>query len=280
MSAPSNPEAASLELARRLLTHLAFGAEVELMLGGLPPSLADQLPLPAGARLLGSLLRSLEGRLSTLETVFDATGDPSAVLAAYQRQLEGLGWEVFDEGPRPPHGGFMSRRSGEGVMLRWGGSGPVLRVAAAPTSRDVDLRVTLDWEMPRHLGESRAHRLPSQGLMPTLYPPDGVTVGPRGGSGGGGHWEQRAVAYTGRPPAELEAEFAGQLVAAGWTRDGGRADDTVAWSWWKLPGDQGWTGLLLVLAFSSERRSLWLVIESAESDETSGGWTASQVTRG
>ncbi len=280
MSPGSEPDPASLELVRRLLTHVPFGPEIELVVGALPASQADQLPLPADARLLGSVLRDREGRRSALEAVFNATGEPGAVLAAYQRQLQALGWEVFEGGPGPMHGGFMPARSGEGIMLRRGGSGPVLRAAAAPVKGNaLDLRVTLDWEMPRHMAEWRAHRPPDEGRLPSLHPPDGVTVHPRGGGGGGGHWEQRAIAETEQPAVVLEGHFAEQLLTEGWTRDDGGAEDKVAWSSWRLPGDGEWRGLLLVLALFRSRRSLWLGIEAAEPNEESGGFST-MIQRG
>jgi hypothetical protein len=279
VTSESDLDHAGLELARRLLTSVPFGPAVELVVGGLPPDLVDALPLPAGARLLGSALSSRETRSSTLEAVFDAAGDPAPVLAGYQRQLQDLGWEMFEAGPGRSHGGFVPRRGDERIMLRHGGRGPVLRaVAVAGSGQSVDLRVTLDWEMPRHLAEWRAPRDPGEGRMPSLYPPPGVIVHPQGGGGGGGRWRQEAIAETDLTAGELEAHFAAQLAQAAWTRLDGRLEDAVAWSSWQLPGDGDWRGLLFVLAlFGTRRRSLWIGIESAGPDEGSGGYATSQV---
>jgi len=279
VTSESELDHAGLELARRLLTRMPFGPAVELVVGGLPPDLAGALPLPAGARLLGSALSSRETRGSTLEAVFDAAGDPASVLAAYQRQLRDLGWEMFEPGPGRLHGGFVSRRGGEGIMLRHGGRGPVLRaVAVAGSGQSVDLRVTLDWEMPRHFAEWRGPRDPGEGRMPSLYPPPDVTVHPQGGGGGGGRWRQEAVADTDLTAGELEAHFAAQLAEAAWARLDGRVEDAVAWSSWQLPGEGDWRGLLLVLAlFGTRHRSLWMGIESAAPEDEVGGYTASQV---
>jgi len=250
--------------------------------GGLPTDLVDDLPLPAGAQLLGSALNSRDEPGSTLEAVFDAAGAPASVLAAYQRQLQALGWEGFEAGPVPRHGGFVARQSGEGIMLRHGGHGPVLRaVAVADSGQSVDLRVTLDWEMPRHIAEWRDPHFQAAGRMPSLYPPLGVTVRPQGGGGGGGRWRQEAVAETDLAAGVLEAHFAAQLAEAAWTRVDGRVEDAVAWSSWQLPGDGDWRGLLLVLAlFDTTRRSLWVGIESAALEDERGGYTASHVVGG
>lgn len=49
-------------------------------------------------------------------------------------------------------------------------------------------------------------------------------------------------------PAELEAYFAQQLVAAGWTRQGGQAEGMVAWSLWQVPDPPGTQRFLLLRA--------------------------------
>jgi len=282
MSGGSDPEPASLELARRLLGHVSFGPKVELVLGGLPAHLVDELPLPAGASLLGSALETWDTRRPILQAVFDAPGDSAAVLDAYQHQLRGQGWEVF-ESPGPPHGGFLPGRASRGMNMRRPGTGPVLRAAAAQgEAQNADLRVTLDWEMPHQMKEWGAHqRPPGMERMPALYPPTGVTVHPQGGGGGGGgRWYQAAVAYTESATADLEGQFALQLEAAGWTRLDGRAEDVVAWSSWRLSGSEEWRGLLLVMAlFGTARRSLWLGIEAIE-PEDDDGYHVSSVAHG
>jgi hypothetical protein len=174
VSAGFDSDPVALELARRLLNHVPFGPVVELIVGGLPPNLAGDLPLPAGARLLGSALNSWETQRPTLEAVFDASGDPAAVLAAYEQQLREVGWEVFEMGPGLPHGGFVSRRVDEGITLRHGGQGPVLRAAAVPDhGQSVDLRVKLDWETPRptHARSGLAPSMPEPERRPPRKPP-------------------------------------------------------------------------------------------------------------
>jgi hypothetical protein len=261
-----------LELARRLLTHAPFGPKVELFVGGLPSNLVDALPPPAGAQLLGSVLMSPDTQGSVLRAIFDAAGDPASVLAAYQQQLEELGWEAFQGSPFPPHGGFATGQKGEGIKMCHGGHGPVLRAAAGVSAQQsVDLRVTLDWETPRHTTERRSPASQGEERMPTLHPPAGVTVHPQGGGGGGGRWRQEATAETDLAAGVLEAHFADQLLSADWTRVDGRSEDAVAWSSWELPRDGDWRGLLLVLAlFGTTRRSLWLGIESATSGDEGG----------
>jgi hypothetical protein len=272
VTSESDVDHPSLELARRLLTHEPFGPKVELFVGGLPLNLIEDLPPPASARLLGSVLISPDTQGSVLRAIFDADGDPAFVLAAYQRQLKELGWDTFEGGRFPPHGGFVTRQNAENFMMWRGGHGPILRAAVgASGQQSVDLRVTLDWETPRHTEERQSPAFRGQERMPTLCAPAGVTVRPRGGGGGGGRWRQEAVAETDLAAGVLEAHFADQLAKGAWMRVDGRAEDVVAWSSWQLPGDDNWRGLLLVLAlFGTTRRSLWLGIESDASGDEGG----------
>lgn len=276
MSVGYDAEGASVELARRLLNHVPFGPSVEMVVGGLPPNLADEVPLPAGARLLGSALESVDQQQVALEVVFDASGDPTTVLSAYQQQLQELGWAAPARGPGPRSGGFVARRGGEGIMLQRAGTGPVLRaVAVAGDKGNVDLRVTLDWRMARHMKDWAGPRHVGDERMPPLYLPLGITVERMGGGGSGSRWRQEAVAYTDRSAAELEVDFAGQLAEAGWSRVDGRAENAFAWSAWRLPGQGDWRGLLLMLGlFGSAQRSLWLGIESTDPEDETGEHTS------
>jgi hypothetical protein len=102
-------------------------------------------------------------------------------------------------------------------------------------------------------------------LLPRLTPPPGVQLMQTGGSGTGGanRWSSEAAAETSRGAAELEAHFAQQLAAAGWTRQAGRADGPLAWSAWAVPEEGDWRGLLLVADWpTADRRWLSVRVES------------------
>ena len=265
-----------LELLRRFMTKspsTSASVESELIVGGLPPALADEVPLPSGARLVGSMVVGHQGLLADLQVVLDATGNPTEVVNAFQRELQERGWEPFDPFEGPPglmDGGFRpGPPAGEARRLQRGGQGPVLVVRAwAVDGALTDLRLWLDWQMPRQ-SEKRArhHMMEMSGItrMPRLHPPQGVALETQGSGGGGGRWNSEARVDTDLTVAELEAHFASQLVEAGWTRISGRADDVVGWSSWNLPGEGEWRGLLLVLAaFRANERSLTLRIEEAK----------------
>jgi hypothetical protein len=237
-----------LELLHRLMTssppYTPLERAVELVVGGLPAALVDEVPLPSGGRLVGSQLTSHEGRLSELQVVLDVRGSPAEALSAYDRELRERGWDPAEDllGPMH-HGGFVSGGAGDTRMLRRGGQGPILWVAAGTIDETLtDLRLRLDWQMPRHLEErgGPGMQLPSLNRMPRLHPPKGVAMEPRGDAGGLGWFSSQGQVGTDLSVPELEAHFASQLVEAGWTRVSGRADEVLGWSSWSLPGEGEW----------------------------------------
>lgn len=267
---PESNEQALRELAERLLghPHPEGVISIELFVQRLPESLQPDLPLPAGARLWGSQLRRLAGNPALMEAVLDVDGEPSLVLDEYETELTAAGWSMF-EGFGPPHGGFVGAGMGEGRLLQLGGAGPVLALSAvARNDAPTDLRIRLDWEMARHRPTGPRGMPPGAELLPPLRPPAGVTMRGPSGSGGSGRWTSETTLQTERPVAELEAHFAAQLARVGWTRTAGNTDGVVGWSAWQLPGDEGWRGVLLVLAaFGPTEPFVSLRIERRESDE-------------
>ena len=63
----------------------------------------------------------------------------------------------------------------------------------------------------------------------------------------------------------LEAHFAAQLAAAGWTRQAGHAADQMAWSLWIVPGDPSAQGFFYArIASSPDQRYLGVFIETTQ----------------
>jgi hypothetical protein len=255
------------ELAQRLLhhPHPDGPTSVDLFVGRLPDTQASQIPLPPDATLLGSALHSRSGRPFWMEAVLDGRAESTALLAGYESVLTASGWTPF-ENFGPMQGGFVSGEMGDGRAFRAGGQGPLLTVSVI--TRDgapMDVRLRVDWEVLRHMPMHPHGMPPGADLLPPLRAPSGVTLRNQGGGGGGGRWSSEASVQTERPVAELESHFADQLAQAGWTRVAGSADDVVGWSSWRVPGDGGWRGLLLVVApFGRTERSLTLRIDTHE----------------
>ena len=270
MAAAETDEGAWRELAERLLQHRYPGApdsRVEVVMGELPNGWPADLPLPRGARLLGSIAASLgDSKSAFAEAVLDADDTPRNVLSSYRGELESTGWAVV-ETPRPPRFAFSSGGTGEierQSFLRKD-DGPLLTVTVVTRSgspSDVRLRLDADVRRPPPQHSDFLARVTER--IPNLRAPAQVLVSPSGGGGGGErHWTVHGTALTEMAVGDLETHFSSQLSEAGWTRLGGGNDGVVAWSSWRLPGEQVWKGVLLIhAAFFEGERALFLRVEA------------------
>jgi len=262
------------ELASRLLTpsYLPDGGtyEIRLFPGQLPPDPKVDLPQPAGARLVGTALRLRNGTAASLDAVVDVPAGTSDVAGFYDRELTKLGWSPApSRGPSNQGGGFVQSFPATSRMYCKGENPPWYSVTVfTPPSAPIDVRAHVELVNPNsqpgstYMGPCSAQPGAVQmggGLnkLPALRAPDGVLLrGGMGGSSGMDRQSSEAGATTKLTASELEAQFAQQLAAAGWTKIARSADGPVAWSTWKVPGDGDWRGLLLVNETSGDRRSL------------------------
>jgi hypothetical protein len=264
------------ELAERLLSQSlpappgpappGVGSTLQLLPGQLPSDLALDLPLPEGARLLGSAVRGIGPIPPSTEVVLDVPGSAAEVLTFYERAFQAQRWTASPVGAPLSRGGFQTVLSS--TYCR-GPNGPslTLTILSQPSGlNDVRLRLQPPPGNPCSAPATPAARPPTspQGadLLPKLVPPAGVAlqftapVGPSARS-------SEAIAETDRSAAELEALFGQQLQASGWTRLAGQADRPLAWSTWRLPGEGDWQGLLIVLEWPAQsRQALYVRVES------------------
>lgn len=265
------------ELAERLLAAPFPGPgggplpEVQLLPGQVPSDLPVALPLPPGGRLVGSMVSGPSGPKPAATTiVLDAPGSQEDLVAFFDRVLSEQGWTRGAGLPMPyRQGGFQ-------VSAPFGGTtycppaGPqAVTVTAYPEPSGLnDVRFSLQTGSslcsPPPVSPQPPQLPQAATLIPSLSPPPGVVL--QGGSGGGGgpnRWSSDATAETTRGPAELEAYFAQQLAAAGWTRQDGRTDGRLAWSAWTIPSEGDWRGLLIVAEWpEANRRLLTARVES------------------
>lgn len=267
------------ELASRLLTpsYMPDGAtyETRLFPTQLPPDPKIDLPLPAGARLIGSALRLRNGSASSLDAVLDVPAGTNDVVGFYERELTKLGWAPAPSRGPQNQGGFVPGMMAASRTYCKGEKPPWYSVTVfTPPSAPIDVRAHVELTNPNvspgtgYMGpcSAQAGMVQVGGLnrLPALRAPDGVTMGGgMGGSSGSDRQTSEAVATTKLAASDLEAAFAQQLAAAGWTRLARSADGPVAWSTWKVPGDGDWRGLLLVNETSGERRSLLVRAEAS-----------------
>lgn len=230
------------ELAMRLLVPPYFGGpeggEIQLLTGELPDNLPLEVPLPDGARVIGSFIR---GDKST-EIVLDAPQSPEDVLNFYEERLIAAGWEK----PESPglSGGFVSSDIANGTSLCQSKKGPRFSVSTRENeTRLTDVRLSLS--NGRHSGcNMSTDYMGPEGPIPDLVPPTGARQW--GGSGGGGDdsFYTSAELETELASAEVAKHYTEQLNAAGWTLLSSADADEVAWSSWSFEDEHGdvWSG--------------------------------------
>jgi hypothetical protein len=138
--ANAHDEATFRELAMKLIAarypNPQSGEPPQLLVGRLPPDLPFELPLPEGARVLGSLL---QGDVSTAIMVLVTERPPDQVVGFYKERLKAAGWskQEFPGQQRGfVHSGPMSPSFAHFFL---GDTGPTLIVTAFA---DVDGRTT------------------------------------------------------------------------------------------------------------------------------------------
>ncbi len=230
-----------------------------LVPGALPPGLPFQVPLPEGARLLGSLVLDNGPSGESWVILLDTPGSAADALDFYQDALMALGWTPPPVGPGAQ--GFRPTLPPAGASFCRGPGGPWLRLNAATRAQGTaEVRLNIS-QNPGPCSQTPGPSKPiPPGLdrLPVLYGPKGALLdGVSTSSGGPNRWNSDATAETDLSPADLEAHFAAQLKAAGWTRLGGLTQGPVAWSLWSLPSDGNWQGLLYV-AEGPTRGRRWL----------------------
>lgn len=258
---PQQPQADDPALVRELATRLLGGAggpqpvKTELFVGRLPRG-AD-IPLPDGARLLGGVTREMpQGKYGGpgTEIVVDIPGAAGEVAASLGATLAPAGWKAASAGHGPV--GFVPTAQPVYAMYckgeRW-----LNAIVSAGEEGLRDVRISInEGQGPcgANVGMTKPMMPPGMDKLPALVAPSGVGITVMGAPGGPERWGSEAVADTALSAKVLEAHYAKQLAAKGWTRVDGGADGPLAWSRWTLEG--GWTGFLMVLESSGAKREM------------------------
>jgi hypothetical protein len=250
---------------------------VHLVPGQIAAGLPADIPVPAGGRLVGSLVRQSGNTVFNGDVVIDAPQPASEALAIFDQALPARGWTKNSMGKGGQPAGFQPSITASSSAFCKSASGPFLSVISA-TRSGAPTDVRLHFEMTTGGPCASAPNPPPPGMtgndvLPPLHAPDGVILQLNGGGGGPNRWTSEANAETDKSAAELEAHFARQLLAAGWTRTAGSSSGPLAWSTWKLPRDGDWSGFLFALeAPGQHRRALYARAESATGG-AQGGWS-------
>jgi hypothetical protein len=260
---------------------------VELLVSQLPTDPPLDVPVPPGGRLLGSIVRHGYGPYSMgsggmAQVIVDAPGSPQEAIAFYERALAERGWSSGSS--RMGSSAGFQQTLGPATAYFCRDDDATLSIQAQPrTGRAVMTGVQASFmgSSPPCLNPGSPSGATSyydrSGMttlyqsLPTLYPPEGVTIRQTGGYGGSmGSYGMEARATTNRGAADLEAFFSQQLVEKGWRRQSGQASGPITWSAWAVPELEGYHGFLSVRELpGTDQRILGIRIDS-EADESSG----------
>lgn len=254
-----------LELAQRYIQRDGTG-QIDLRPGEVPDDLPVALPLPAGNRLIGSVIRRISMRNTTWDVLFDILSTPDDVAVFYQGALQASGWTT------PPPINYAGSYVPSGFQFQ--------RVSSAPTRTPVPRTPTPNVQKSVTLCPSSgdpgmtvmARQIPSgmTGVTvhfdaystqcsylrrgtPTPAPPPSLPAlsGPPDAAISPVDYEEvgdnlsDATVETDLSATELEAIYSKQLEAAGWTRITGDARGSLAWSLWSTSsGKQGYLSVL------------------------------------
>jgi hypothetical protein len=225
--------------------------EMEVFPGQLPPNLPVDIPLPAGSRIVGTVLNS--GGLEEVTVYIDALESPRDLLDFYRERLLPGGWYRVDTGGHASNG-FNDADGSYQIQGQFCRSeqGPTLLVTATQQENGLAvLRVGLYTDERTSPCLPHQRRGPPANPVPPLPLPAGARI-----VMGAGPWGSRGPdsAHSG---AEIEIEldlaavaehYSRHLEAGGWTKRDSDQSGLCAWSTWTFQHEreEAWRGLLVV----------------------------------
>lgn len=270
------------ELARRVISEHQYAA---LHVGAVPDRFG--IPVPANARVVGSVVRGPEEDPDGVTAYLDVPGSADEIRASFDGLFEKRGYRPKTKGDFPGQGGggfqhsMMPMRMAQGAMYCAGEEGPfyTLGIGAGDPAP-----VSLMWnagQMGWNPCSSRQPGHPMQGMeeIPSLSAPRGVMMQGGGGGGSPGAWYAQGIAYTEMPPRELLDHFAKELETGKATpiaRDDG---NDASWGRWKLPTKDLESIVAVIAAHPKMRLLLRYTYSPAQQDRQSrmfrgSGWSA------
>lgn len=253
--------------------------KLDLLVGRLPERLPTEVPLPEGARVLGSVGLAQ----ARYEILLDADQSPEQVREFYQQTLAAAGWTLL---PRPHSGAFLAQNFLPPLAFRCCENLLLLVNAQARKDGPTDVRLTLI-NSSRRTAHPQANfgtlsggfgfgvmsgepgrspnSSPISSPIPVLTPPArGQVSGPTISRPTNGGWSSFSALTTGLSAQALLAHYAGQLEGAGWVRASQGTNGPLAWSTWtRSQAQERWSGFLSVTEWpgQADRRQMQFQVE-------------------
>lgn len=212
-----------------------------VLVGRLPDRTAAVLPLPADARIVGSLV-SPPYSVSALAV----PGDRGAVRDDWTERLLETGWTRYEH---PSRGGFESSPV-EGLQFCMGDS-VTLNLGVRENPRGGSYVTVMHPSASRYSiceqRERSGFMRERESLIPSLAPPAGAIAVGSGSGGGSDEWHARARIDTDLTVDQLVDHYGSQLREAGWDAQSRTAAPGVAVESYTVTDPEGaaWHGVLV-----------------------------------
>jgi hypothetical protein len=224
------------ELARRIISEHQFAT---MHVGDIPERFG--IPTPAGARVVGSVVRGHEDDPDHVTAYLDVPGTAEHVREAFDRLFEARGFSAKKQQGFPGGGGgfqhtMVPMRMRHGALYCAGEEGPFYTIGIGPGD---PAPVSVMWNagLGGNPCSSRGPGRPRDEMedVPSLSAPPGVMM--QGGAGGGspGAWYAQGIAFTEMAPRALLDHFAKELETGKAVLIAREDGDSASWGRWKMP---------------------------------------------
>ena len=223
------------------------GKVIAILPGKLPADLPFEVPVPDGAKVIGSLIWP-EDKYEQIQIFLDVPEKPEKIIEFYRNRMKKAGWNEpessyeglgFSSTPSMPQLAFFCQYEQEGPSLG-------ITVFTLDGKKPADVRLSLHTNPQQPVCQERyEQRGSTMDVLPLLLDPEGVQKG-----GWGGNENMRdlsTVLETELGLVELETHYRDQLIETGWELKEKGSSGPIAWSTWSFSDEFGiWSGRLLV----------------------------------
>ena len=200
------------------------------------------IPVPADARVVGSVIRGPEDDPDGVTAYLDVPGSADRIRARFDDLFGARGYKPKTRSGSPGQGaGFqhtmMPMRMAHGAMYCAGEEGAfyTLGIGAGDPAP-----VSLMWNSGQMGWNPCSSAMPGHPMqdveqIPSLSAPPGVMMQGGGGGGSPGAWYGQGIAFTEMSPRALLDHFAKELESGKATPIAREDGDAASWGRWKMP---------------------------------------------
>jgi len=228
----------------RMLTFPGFppGNVITILPGKLPPDLPFEVPVPDGAKVIGSLIWP-EDKYEQIQIFLDVPEKPEKIIEFYRNRMKKAGWNEpessyeglgFSSTPSMPQLAFFCQYEQEGPVLG-------ITVFTSDGEKPADVRLNLNTNPKVPVCHEFYYEQPesTKDVLPLLLAPEGAVWKGGGGGGGGNVRHLYTVLETELGLVELETHYRDQLIETGWELKEKGSSGPIAWSTWSFSDEFG-----------------------------------------